>query len=123
LRATATYANEWNTWGDPDLVRERTADFTAACEAVDRDPATIRRSAQAMVFFADDDATRDKLLARAPEGRSLVGNSAQIVDLLGGYVEQGLDEFALPDFTLGAEAGQRREAIERFWDEVAIHFI
>jgi len=123
LRATATYANEWNTWGDPDLVRARTADFTAACETVDRDPATIRRSAQAMVFFADDDATRDKLLARAPEGRSLVGNSAQIVDLLGGYVEQGLDEFALPDFTLGAEPVQRREAIERFWDEVAIHFI
>ena len=123
MRATATYANEWNTWGAPDVVRERTADFVAACEAVDRDPMTIRRSAQAMIFFTDDDATRESMMSKVPEGRSLVGSSAQIVDIMGGYVELGVDEFALPDFNLGAEPSQRREAIERFWDEVAIHFI
>ena len=100
-RATARYANEWNTWGDPPQVRERTEQFVAACEAVGRDPQTMRRSAQAMVFFTADDAARDKLAKRVPQGRSLVGNTAQLVDLIGGYVDAGVDEFALPDFTLG----------------------
>ncbi len=122
MRATARYANEWNTWGDPPQVRERTEQFVAACEAVGRDPQTMRRSAQALVFFTADDAARDKLTKRVPEGRSLVGNSAQLVDLIGGYVDAGVDEFALPDFTLGETPAQRREAIERFWNEVACHF-
>ncbi|HEY4332151.1 MAG TPA: hypothetical protein VGM78_06265, partial [Ilumatobacteraceae bacterium] len=62
------------------------------------------------------------VLARALKGRALVGNSAQITDAIGGYVDAGIDEFALPDFTLGESAAQRREAIERFWTEVAVHF-
>jgi alkanesulfonate monooxygenase SsuD/methylene tetrahydromethanopterin reductase-like flavin-dependent oxidoreductase (luciferase family) len=118
LRATARYANEWNTWGDVDLVRARTATFVEACEAVGTDPSSIRRSAQAMVFFADSDAKRDELVAAAPAGRSLVGSSAQLVDLLGGYVDLGVDEFALPDFTLGDSPELRRDNIERFRDEV-----
>jgi alkanesulfonate monooxygenase SsuD/methylene tetrahydromethanopterin reductase-like flavin-dependent oxidoreductase (luciferase family) len=122
LRATARYANEWNTWGDPATVREKTVDFMTACAAVERDPATIRRSAQAMVFFTEDDSTRNTLLAKVPEGRSLVGNSAQLVDLIGEYADQGVDEFALPDFNLQGDASRRREAIERFHDEVAVHF-
>lgn len=122
MRATARYANEWNTWGDPDMVRERTEMFASACAVVDRDFATIRRSAQALVFFTDNDTTRATLMERAPAGRALVGNSAQLVDQLGSYVEQGVDEFALPDFTLGDSAAQRREAIQRFGEEVAAHF-
>lgn len=123
MRAAARYANEWNTWGDPSAVADRTADFTTACAAVERDPATVRRSAQALLFFADDEATREKLSSRVPAGRSLVGNSQQLVDQMGAYADLGVDEFALPDFNLGESAAQRREAIERFRDEVAAHFI
>jgi probable F420-dependent oxidoreductase len=122
MRATARYANEWNTWGDPATVRAKTADFTAACAAVDRDPETVRRCAQALVFFADE-ATRAKLSGKVPADRSLVGNSAQLVDMIGEYAEAGVDEFALPDFTLGDSPTQRRENIARFRDEVAAHFI
>jgi alkanesulfonate monooxygenase SsuD/methylene tetrahydromethanopterin reductase-like flavin-dependent oxidoreductase (luciferase family) len=123
MRATARYATEWNTWGDPTTVREKTAQFADACDTVGVDMAGIRRSAQALVFFTDDEATRATLVDKVPEGRSLVGSSAQIVDLIAQYAEAGVDEFALPDFTLGAHADQRREAIERFRDEVAVHFI
>ncbi len=122
MRATALYANEWNTWGDPAMVGERTEQFRTACEAVDRDFDAVRRSAQAMVFFTDSDAKRDALLAKVPAGRSLVGSSAQLVDQIGGYIDLGVDEFALPDFTLGESSTQRRELIERFWDEVASQF-
>jgi alkanesulfonate monooxygenase SsuD/methylene tetrahydromethanopterin reductase-like flavin-dependent oxidoreductase (luciferase family) len=121
MRATATYAHEWNTWGDPDLVREKTDAFRSACDSVGRDFAEIRRSAQAMVFFVDNDATRDKVLAKAPKGRALVGNSAQLVDLIGEYSNDGVDEFALPDFNLIGDATQRQETIERVHEEVAAH--
>ena len=123
MRATARYATEWNTWGDPMTVREKTAQFADACDAVGVDMAGIRRSAQALLFFTDDEATRAKLVDKVPQGRSLVGSSQQIVDLIAQYAEAGVDEFALPDFTLGESAAQRREAIERFRDEVAAHFI
>lgn len=112
LRLTARFADEWNTWGDPDVVRQRTIGFTTACHQEGRDPATIHRSAQAMIFLTKDNATRDKLRSRVPAGRSLVGSASELVDLIGGYVEQGLDEFALPDFTLGKTVEARREVLE-----------
>ncbi len=122
LRATARYADEWNTWGDPTLVAERTATYNEACAAVDRDPATMHRSAQAMLFFADDDAAREKVAAFAPAGRSLIGSGQQLIDLIGGYVELGVDEFALPDFTLGNSHAQRMDAFARFHSEVMSAF-
>ena len=122
MRATARYANEWNTWGTPQLVAERTTEFRAACEAVGTDFGSIRRSAQSLVFLTSSDAARDKIRATAPADRSLVGSSAELVDLIGGYADLGLVELALPDFTLGADASQRRETIERFWTEVAVAF-
>jgi alkanesulfonate monooxygenase SsuD/methylene tetrahydromethanopterin reductase-like flavin-dependent oxidoreductase (luciferase family) len=118
MRLTARFADEWNTWGDPDLVRQRTADFMAACDLEGRDPATVHRSAQAMIFLTKDDATRDKLKSRVPEGRSLVGGTNELIDLLGAYIEQGLDEFAIPDFTLGPTAEARLEVLETLRTEV-----
>lgn len=122
LKATAKWANEWNTWGDPAAVRSVTEKFSAACESVGRDPATIRRSAQAMVFFTNDDAARQKILGRAPQGRSIVGNGAQIAEVIAEYAADGVDEFALTEFTLGASPEQRRESVERFHEEVASQF-
>jgi alkanesulfonate monooxygenase SsuD/methylene tetrahydromethanopterin reductase-like flavin-dependent oxidoreductase (luciferase family) len=122
LRLTARWADEWNTWGDPTQVAERTELFRAACESEQRDPAALRRSAQAMVFITDSEAARDALRQRAPAGRSLVGGTSELVDLIGGYAELGVDEFAVPDFTLGATPQQRTDAYERFHTEVASAF-
>ena len=121
LRLTARFASEWNTWGDPDLIRERTVGFLAACEKEGRDPATLHRSAQAMIFLTKDDAVRDKLKSRVPAGRSLVGGVSELVDLLSDYAAQGVDEFAIPDFTLGATAEARREVLETLRTEVLPH--
>jgi alkanesulfonate monooxygenase SsuD/methylene tetrahydromethanopterin reductase-like flavin-dependent oxidoreductase (luciferase family) len=118
LRLTARFADEWNTWGDPDLVGVRTASFIEACEQEGRDPATVHRSAQAMIFLTKDDATRDKLKARVPAGRSLVGGVNELIDLLAAYRSQGLDEFAIPDFTLGSTAQARRDVLETLRTEV-----
>ena len=121
LRTVARYANSWNTWGTPTTVAAATERFTAACETEGRDPASIRRSAQALVYIVDSDAQRDELQVKLPD-RTIVGTTAEIVDVIGQYAQAGLDEFALPDFNLGTSPTQRREAIERFHEEVVSAF-
>ena len=116
LRATARWADEWNTWGDLDQAAHRHGLLVAACEAVGRDVATLRRSVQAMIFLTDDRGTRRG--ADAPSGRSLVGSPGQVVDALGRYAELGFDEFIVPDFNLGATPTVRREAFERIREDV-----
>ena len=118
LRTVARYANAWNTWGGPSTIAAVTERFTAACETEDRDPASIRRSTQALVYITDSDAQRDELLVKIQTDRAIVGHTAEIVDVIGQYAQVGLDEFALPDFNLGASPTQCRETIERFYEEV-----
>ena len=118
LRTVARYANAWNTWGSPSTVASVTERFAAACETDGRDPASIRRSAQALVYIVDTDAQRDELVAKTSTDRAIVGTTPEIVDVIGQYAAAGLDEFALPDFNLGASPTQRRETIERFHTEV-----
>ncbi|MEY2581852.1 MAG: hypothetical protein QOE09_1701 [Ilumatobacteraceae bacterium] len=118
LRALVRYANAWNTWGTPAAVAAVTERFIEECETQGRDPASIPRSAQALVYITDDDAQRDELLATTRADRSIVGTTAEIVDVIGEYAEAGLDEFALPDFNLGESPAQRRDMIERFHEEV-----
>lgn len=122
LRITARHADEWNAWGDVDLARTRTASFLAACEAVGRDPATMRRSIQAIVSMEDDAAKLAKLRESAPAGRSIVGTPSQLVDTIGLYVELGFDEFILPEWNFGGDLDKRLANIDRFRTEVASHF-
>ncbi len=123
VRITARWADEWNTWGNPDELRRRTELWLAGCAAVDRDPATMRRSAQALVFLTDDDARRDSIRAAAPADRTLAGGPAELIDLIGTYVEAGIDEFAIPDFTLGATPEERRHTLDRLRAEVLSAFL
>jgi alkanesulfonate monooxygenase SsuD/methylene tetrahydromethanopterin reductase-like flavin-dependent oxidoreductase (luciferase family) len=118
LRTVARYADAWNTWGTPETVAAVTERFKAACATEQRDPASIRRSAQALVFITDSDSQRDTLRAKVRADRSIVGSAAEIVDVIGAYRDAGLDEFALPDFSMGGSPAQRRETIERFHEQV-----
>lgn len=113
LRITARWAQEWNTWGDPTEVRRRTDLFLAACDSVGRDPATVHRSAQAIVIL-DGDETSPGYAA----GRTLIGNAEQIADHLREYVRMGVDEFAFPDWNFGRTQAERVERIERLVTEV-----
>jgi alkanesulfonate monooxygenase SsuD/methylene tetrahydromethanopterin reductase-like flavin-dependent oxidoreductase (luciferase family) len=117
LGIAARHADEWNAWGMPDHIAERSAALDRACEAAGRDPGDIARSAQALVIFTEDEAQADEL-ARAIPRPLLVGTPERMRDVVAGYVENGLDELIVPDFALGAGA-QRLEALDRFREEVA----
>jgi alkanesulfonate monooxygenase SsuD/methylene tetrahydromethanopterin reductase-like flavin-dependent oxidoreductase (luciferase family) len=116
LGVAARYADEWNAWGMPDHIAERSAALDRACEAAGRDPGDIARSAQALVIFTEDETQADEL-ARAIPRPLLVGTPERMRDVVAGYVENGLDELIVPDFALGAGA-PRLEALDRFREEV-----
>ncbi len=120
LRITARYADEWNTWGAPEMAGERSGLLAAACETVDRDPSTLARSVQALVFMTDNDAATKRVLSGDMASRSIAGSTDQLVDAIGQYAALGFDELMVPDFTLGETAAERVDAFRRFQTEVAV---
>lgn len=110
LRITARNANEWNTWGTPEVAAGRRAGLLEACDAVGRDPATIWTSVNVLL---DLDAET------APPGRPALAGSAQhLADQVGRYAELGFDEFILPDWNLGEDKSQRADNLARIRAEV-----
>jgi F420-dependent oxidoreductase-like protein len=120
LGIAARHADEWNAWGLPDEIAERSAALTRRCEAAGRDPDDIARTAQALVFLTDDDAEGERL-ARAVPRPVMAGTPERLRDVVAAYAEAGLDELIVPDFTLGSGA-RRREALDTVIDEVAPAF-
>ncbi len=118
LRATARFAQEWNTWGSPALAAENMAGFRAACEAVGTDPSSIRCSVQALVFMSDDASRLDKWRETVDLSRAIVGTPAEVRDRVAEYEAAGFDEFVLFGQSLGSTPTQRREGYERFAAEV-----
>ncbi len=120
LGIAARYADEWNAWGLPDHIAERSAALTRRCEAVGRDPGDIARTAQALVIFTDDEAEADRLAEAVPRPL-MAGTPERLRDVVAAYAEAGLDELIVPDFTLGT--GDRKlAALDQFIDEVAPAF-
>lgn len=120
LGITARHADAWNMWGLPDRVAERSAALSRACEKIDRDPGTIARTAQALVFFVDDPAAADRLVEQIPRP-TMAGPPERLRDIVAAYVEAGVDELIVPDSTLGT-GDDKLAAMDRFIGEVAAPF-
>jgi probable F420-dependent oxidoreductase len=111
LRITATLADEWNTWGAPELAGANMAKLRAACERVERDPATLRACAQALVIVSDDPTVIENSRAGDMAARTIVGPIDQIVDQVGDYVDQGFDEFIVPDWFFAGDTTERHRVL------------
>ena len=55
-----------------------------------------------------------------PADRSVIGGAAELVDNLGEYEAAGIDELIVPDFAFGKTSEKRRDAYDRFWNEVVL---
>ncbi len=116
MRITATHADEWNTWGAPELAGAGVAKFRAACERVGRDPASMRTCAQALVVVTDDADTVAKVRAGGMAERTIVGSIDQIVEEVGGYVDLGFDEFIIPDWAFRGDLDSRHGQLVEVFD-------
>ncbi len=104
LGVVARHADEWNMWGLAELIGERAAVLDARCEAIDRDPASINRSAQALVLLTDDRAKADAFIAGAGGRAAIAGTTADVLEAVAAWEAVGLDEVIVPDFALGKGA-------------------
>ncbi len=118
-RLAARFATDWNMWGTPDHVASIVPVIEAACEIVGRDPATLRRSCQAMIYIADSEEAAASYRQRARPDRSLIGTTAQIADQVQRYRDLGIAEFIVPDFNLGRTHEDRLAKLDRFWSDIA----
>ncbi len=113
LRIVARYADEWNVWGTPDVLRHKMEILDRHCAEAGRDPKAVQRSAVALVDFGDEDQPKLPLPATIGPG----------VDALRAAVEafaaDGVDEFIVPDFNLGGALDDRKRLMDRFQSEVA----
>lgn len=121
LRIAAEHAQEWNVWSSPDVFAHKAGVLEGHCHDLGRDPSEIRRSTQALLFLSDDQGFLDRMRGMDMPMPTLIGTPAELVDVVGAYRDAGVDELIIPDFTIGT-GSQRTETLDRFKEEVAIHF-
>jgi alkanesulfonate monooxygenase SsuD/methylene tetrahydromethanopterin reductase-like flavin-dependent oxidoreductase (luciferase family) len=104
LPLVARYADVWNvpTYGLADWQASEQL-LLAECEAVGRDPATIRRSHEAVLVLAEDDASLGEARAKAErrygsdgwglDAGGYVGTPTMVSDRIAERVEQGVSLF------------------------------
>ena len=78
MGVVARHADEWNMWGLADDIAERSAVLDQRCEAIGRDPAEIKRSAQALVLLTDDRAKADAFLAGTGARAAIAGTTDDV---------------------------------------------
>jgi alkanesulfonate monooxygenase SsuD/methylene tetrahydromethanopterin reductase-like flavin-dependent oxidoreductase (luciferase family) len=120
LRAIAEHADWWNTLHRPDdLLRRRVGLVDQHCEAVGRDPGTLRRTIVLTCFLRKDAAEALRVAGSRVEGDNPVfaGDSGMLRDHLEELRELGFDHVQLvfPDFPETAD-------IELFLAEVRPSF-
>ena len=102
LRIAATYGNEWNTWGTPDVMRRKGQILDGHCERVGRDPAEIWRSAQALFVLdsGDDDFAVRRRALEATSLPVIAGPAALLQEAIGDYAAAGISELIVHDMAL-----------------------
>lgn len=117
LRIAAEFANEWNVWGTPDVLEHKMSVLDKHCADIGRDPKTIHRSAQALLFLSDDPAV--KAGAQGGGRATVAGTPGDVRATMEQYREAGVGEFIVPDFTLGRSVEDKKAVMDRFINEVA----
>jgi F420-dependent oxidoreductase-like protein len=120
MRIAAQYADEWNVWGDPNLLAQKGAVLEAHCMKLDRDPKTIQRSANALLYLSEDEKWVADRKTRPAARPTIVGTPSEVVDIMGAYRDAGVDEILIPDFNLG-DPSRKRATMDLFISEVVPH--
>ena len=121
LGIVAEHADEWNMWGLADVIAKRSAVLDQRCETIGRDPATIARSAQALVLLTDDRAAADRFVEGAGGRAAIAGTTDDVAEAVAAWQAVGVDEVIVPDFSLGRGA-KKLERMDALIEQVAPTF-
>jgi F420-dependent oxidoreductase-like protein len=118
LRLVARWADEWNVWGTPEILAHKGEVLDRHCADLGRDPASIRRSAVALLRMSTDAARVASWREAGIPRPSIIGTPDEVRDIIGAYAKAGVDELIIPDFTF-SDAGERDEVLDLFIGELA----
>ncbi len=104
LGLVARYADEWNMWGLADVIAERSQVLDANCEAINRDPSTIKRSAQALVMVTEDPLAAAEFVQLVAPRAAIAGPVEVFAEQVQRWSEVGITEVIVPDVALGTGA-------------------
>jgi F420-dependent oxidoreductase-like protein len=120
LRITAQYADEWNVWGAVADLKHKMKILDQHCEKLGRDPSEIHRTAVAMVFLTDDEAFAKRMNESKDRPPRIAGSVSQLQDIIAGYRDIGVDEFIVPDWTMGPDVNDEKlKILDTLINEVA----
>ncbi len=120
LRINAQYADEWNVWGNVELLTQKMAVLDQHCETLGRDPAEIQRSAVALLFVTEDAAFAKKMRDSTDKPPKIAGTVSELRDVIAGYADAGVNELIVPDFTLGPDCNQKKlDTLDLFIEDIA----
>ena len=122
LKIAAQYADEWNVWGDAQILRHKMNILDQHCESAGRDPHEIERSAVALLFLSDNEKYLNKIRAAELASPAIIGNVNEVIEIVGTLKEIGVKELIIPDFILGTLIGAdtvKQDLMEKFITEVA----
>ena len=122
LKIAAQYADEWNVWGDAQILSHKMNILDQHCESAGRDPHEIERSAVALLFLSDNEKYLNKIRAAELTSPAIIGNVNEVIEIVSTLKEIGVKELIIPDFTLGTLIGAdtvKQDLMEKFITEVA----
>jgi len=103
LKITAKHADEWNVYGSVETLRHKMTVLDRHCADIGRDPKEIQRSAAVMLYMSDDKALTDEMKRRERGRPALIGNVAEVKDMVEQYAAIGVNELIIPDTNFGPE--------------------
>lgn len=121
LRLVAEHADEWNVWGEPEVLAAKGAVLDQHCETIGRDPASVRRTAVALLMLCDTEADAAALRQREWPRAVVIGTAEQLVETMHEYEAAGVGEFIVPGFSFSSVA-QRDEKLAAFSEGVLARF-
>ena len=118
LGLVARHADRWNMWALPEVFSERSTFLDRVCERLGRDPLTIGRSTQALVFLTHSDSKARSFLEASGGRAAFAGTAQEFAELVARWRDVGVDEVVIPDWHLGAGA-RRFESLQELTEAMA----
>ena len=116
MRTAARYATEWNVWGTPEILEQKSAILDAHLVEAGRPAEAVSRSAAAFLELTDTDDAGTRRRTEMGRQGGLVGSVGQVRQSLADYESAGVGEIIVPDYNYAPS--DRDRALDRFLAEV-----